>query len=131
VRCLAGERYWPAQERLCSCRPLFERLNLLPLFSIYLLECCKFARAHPGYFQRTAEVHSHNTRHKAELFVSACSLQISRLNPVVPKLYNALPAEIWSIRAYKRFVAALSKCVYEHEHRYFTAKEYFDAADVA
>jgi hypothetical protein len=23
VRCHAGERYWPAQERLCSCRPLF------------------------------------------------------------------------------------------------------------
>jgi hypothetical protein len=130
MRCLAGERYWPAQERLCSCRPLFERLKLLPIFSIYLLECCKFARAHPDYFQRTAEVHSHDTRHKAdnELFVSACSL---RLNPAVcvPKLCNALPAEIRSFRAYKRFVTALRKFVYEH--RYYTAKEYFDAADVA
>jgi hypothetical protein len=88
VLCLAGERYWPAKERLCSCRPLFECLKLLPVFSIYLLECCKFARAHPDYFERTAEVHSHDTRHKAELFVSACSLQISRLNPAVcvPKL---------------------------------------------
>jgi hypothetical protein len=115
---------------LCSCRPLFKRLNLLPVFSIYLLECCKFARAHPDYFERTAEVHSHDTRHKAELFVSACSLQILRLNPAVcvPKLFNALPAEIRSIRAYKRFVTALRKFVYEH--RYYSAKEYFDAADV-
>jgi hypothetical protein len=130
VRCLAGERYWPAQERLCSCRPLFERLNLLPVFSIFLLECCKFARAHPDYFQRTAEVHSHDTRHKAELFVGACSLQISRLNPAVcvPNLYNALPAEIRSIRAYKRFVTALRKFVYKH--RFYTSKEYFDAAGV-
>jgi hypothetical protein len=48
--------------------------------------------------------------HKAELFVGAgaSSLQISRLNPAVcvPKLYNALPAEIRSIRAYKRFMSA-------------------------
>jgi hypothetical protein len=76
-------------------------------------------------------VHSHDTRHKAELFVGACSLQISRFNPAVcvPKLYNhALPAEFRSIRAYKRFVTALRKFVYEH--RYYTPKEYFDAADV-
>jgi hypothetical protein len=87
-------------------------------------------RAHPDYFQRTVEVHSHDTRHKAELFVGACSLQILRLNPAVcvPKLYNALPAEIRSICAYKRFVTALRKFVYEH--RYYTAKEYFDAAGV-
>jgi len=130
LRCLAGERYWPAQERLCSCRPLFERLDLLPVFSIYLLECCKFARAHPGYFQRTADVHSHDTRHKAELFVGVCSLQISRLNPAicVPQLYNALPQEIRSIRAYKKYVAALRKFVYER--KFYSAKEFYDAAVV-
>jgi hypothetical protein len=127
VRCLAGERYWPALERLCSCRPLFARLKLLPVFSIYLLECCKFARAHPGYFQRTAEVHSHDTRHKAELFVGACSLRISQLNPAVcvPKLYNALPERIRSICVYNKFVNALRKFVYEH--RFYSVQEYFDA----
>jgi hypothetical protein len=105
-------------------------LYLSALICCQCFVCCKFARAHPDYFQRTAEVHSHDTRHKAELFVSACSLQISRLNPAVcvPLLYNALPAEIRSIRAYKRFVTALRKFVYEH--RYYSAKEYFDAADV-
>jgi hypothetical protein len=76
-------------------------------------------------------VHSHDTRHKAELFVSACSLQILCLDPAlcVPKLYNALPEKIRSIRAYKRFVTALRKFVYEHW--YYTANEYFDVADVA
>jgi hypothetical protein len=73
LSCLAGERFWPARERLCSCRPLLERLNLLPVFLIYLLECCKFAQAHPGYFQRSADVHSLDTRHKAELFVGECN----------------------------------------------------------
>jgi hypothetical protein len=65
------------------------------------------------------------------LSVRASSLQISRLNPAVrvPKLNNALPAEIRSIRAYKRFVTALRKFV--HKHRFYTSKEYFDAADVA
>jgi hypothetical protein len=115
VRCLAGVRYWPGQEPLCSCRPLFARLNLLPVFSIYLLECCKFARRFPHYFQRTEEVHSHNTRNKAELYVGASTLQISRMNPAVcvPTLYNALPEEIRSIRGYKRYVSALKKFVYE------------------
>jgi hypothetical protein len=104
VRCLAGERYWPSRERPCSCRPLFERLSLLPVFSIYLLECCKFMRSHPEYFQRTVDVHLHDTRHRAELYVPACNSQISRLNPAVrvPKLYNALPEIIRSIQGYKR-----------------------------
>jgi len=117
VRCLAGVRYWPGQEPLCSCRPLFARLNLLPVFSIYLLECCKFARRFPHYFQRTEEVHSHNTRNKAELYVGASTLQISRMNPAVcvPTLYNALPAEIRVIRGYKRYVSALKKFVYENK----------------
>jgi hypothetical protein len=50
VRALAGERYWPADVPLCSARPLFERLQLLPSFSIYLLEACKFFRQYPHYF---------------------------------------------------------------------------------
>jgi hypothetical protein len=40
VRALAGERYWPADTPLCSVRPLFERLKLLPLF---LFICLKLA----------------------------------------------------------------------------------------
>jgi hypothetical protein len=83
VRCLADVRYWPGQDPLCSCRPLFARLNLLPVFSIYLLECCKFARRYPYYFQRTEEVHSHNMCKKAELYVGVCSLHISHMNPAV------------------------------------------------
>jgi hypothetical protein len=61
-------------------------------------------------------VHSHNTRNKAELYVGASTLQISRMNPAVcvPTLYNALPEEIRSIRSYKRYVSALKKiCVRE------------------
>jgi hypothetical protein len=72
VRCLAGVQYWPGQEPLCSCRPLFALPNLLPMFLIYLIECCKFARRYPNYFQRIQEMHSHNTRNKAELYVVAC-----------------------------------------------------------
>jgi hypothetical protein len=66
VRFLAGVRYWPGPEPpLCSCHPLLA----MPVFSIYLLQCCKFARRFPHYFQRTEEVHAHNTRKKAKLYV--------------------------------------------------------------
>jgi hypothetical protein len=71
----------------------------------------KFTRRYPDYFQRTEDVHSHNTRNKAELYVGACSLQISRMNPAmcVPTLYNALPEEIRAILGNKRYVSALKK----------------------
>lgn len=84
-------------------RPLFARLELMPVFSKYLLECCKFVCNHPDYFQRTAEVQSHDTRHKPELFVGASTLQISDFTHepcyVCAKIYyNALPGEIREIK---------------------------------
>ena len=128
VRCLAGVRYWPGQEPLCSCRPLFARLNLLPVFSIYLLECCKFARRHPEYFQRTEQVHSHDTRHKSELFVGVSELRISRMNPAkcIPRLYNALPEEIRAVRGFKKYVAALKRYLYEK--KFYSSDEFFAIA---
>jgi hypothetical protein len=70
-------------------------------------------------------VHSHNTRNKAELYVGASTLQISRMNPAVcvPTLYNALPAEIRAIRGYKRYVSALKKFVYAN--KFYSQDEYF------
>jgi hypothetical protein len=51
--------------------PLFACLNFAAcLFSIYFLECYKFARRYPDYFQRTGGVHLHDTRNKLELYDS-------------------------------------------------------------
>jgi hypothetical protein len=55
--------------------PSVARLDLLPVFSIYLLESCKFARRFPDYFHRTDDVHVHNTRNKAELYASASTFE--------------------------------------------------------
>jgi Reverse transcriptase (RNA-dependent DNA polymerase) len=126
IRCISGERYWPGQEPLCSCRPLFERLDILPVFSIYLLECCKFARRYPHFFQRTTDVHSHDTRNKPELYVSPYSLQISRMSPAVciPKFYNALPEEIRAVQGFDKFVRHLKKFVYKN--KFYSAEEFFN-----
>jgi hypothetical protein len=93
--------------------------------AIYLFECCKFARRYPDYFRRTDDVHLHDTRHKAELFVGACSLQISRMNPAVsiPSLYNALPSEIRDIQVFAKYVTKLRKFLYAN--RFYSAAEYF------
>jgi hypothetical protein len=63
--------------------------------------------------------------YKVELFVGACNLQISRLNPAVsvPKLYNALPVEIRNIGSFWKFVTALRKLMYAN--RFYSAEEYF------
>jgi hypothetical protein len=63
---------------------------------------------------------------KAELFVGACSLQISRMNPAVsvPRLYNALPSVIREIQVFEKFVTRLRKFLYAH--RFYSEAEYFD-----
>jgi len=60
-----------------------------------------------------------------ELYVGACTLQISRMNPAVsvPTLNNALPEEIRAIRGYKRYVSALKKFVYEK--KFYSQDEFF------
>jgi hypothetical protein len=80
------------------------------VFSIYLFECCEFARRHPDYFWQTDDVH----------------LQISRMNPAVsvPRLHNALPSEIRDIRVFAKYKTKLRMFLYAH--RFYSAAEYFD-----
>jgi hypothetical protein len=68
---------------------------------------------------------NNSSGNKAELYVGASTLQISRMNPAVcvPTPYNALPEEIRSIRGYKRFISALKKFVYEK--KFYSQDEFF------
>jgi hypothetical protein len=43
IRALAGKRaVLPADSSFCSTRPLLDKLDLLPIYSHYLFEACKF-----------------------------------------------------------------------------------------
>ena len=120
VRALAGERYWPSVTGLCSARPLFERLELLPLFSIYLLEACKFVRHYPQYFRAVGDVHNHGTRRRADVFVDSHSPHSPYACMIA--MYNALPNDVKSKRNYLKFVKALK--LFVHSKRYYSIDEY-------
>jgi len=66
---------------VCSARPLFVRFNLLPVFSILLLESYKFVRKFPKYFVNTRDVHDHDTRGRInnEIYVLPQTLEFSQI----------------------------------------------------
>ena len=96
IRAMAGIRYWRSQTPLESARPWFEKFNLLPLFSLYLMECCKFVRRHPHYFQQVKEIHNYNTRSRNLYYVPAQVSSAAERNPEVYmlNLYNRIPVAI-------------------------------------
>ena len=124
VRALAGERYWPADVPLCSARPLFERLELLPVFSIYLLEACKFVRKHSHYFRTASVVHSYETRHRNNVYVDTLSLHSPY--SCMMRLYNSLPGNVKAEKNYLKFVKILRKFVYAR--RFYSMDEYLSCS---
>ena len=124
VRALAGERYWPADVPLCSARPLFERLELLPVFSIYLLEACKFVRKHSHYFRTASVVHSYETRRRNNVYVDTLSLHSPY--SCMMRLYNSLPGNVKAEKNYLKFVKILRKFVYAR--RFYSMDEYLSCS---
>jgi hypothetical protein len=110
VRALAGERYWPADSPLCSARPLFDKLNLLPIYSLYLLEACKFIRQHPQYFRSAGDVHEHATRSRDNIYVERYSFK----SPYVCMsfVYNSLPDAVKGEKNFRKYVKLLREFVY-------------------
>lgn len=54
VRAISGAYY------LDSCRPLFQKFNILPLACMYIRELCLLVKSHPEIFKLRSEV---STRH--------------------------------------------------------------------
>jgi Reverse transcriptase (RNA-dependent DNA polymerase)/Endonuclease-reverse transcriptase len=118
LRAMAGRRYWKWQTALESCRPLFTELDILPVFSLYVLECAKFARNNPEKFKKNSEVENNLTRgtrnkpvRENDLFVKSVRLTQSAQNPLimVARIYNKLPEDLKSDEDDKNFVKRLKK----------------------
>jgi predicted membrane protein len=57
-----------------SCRELFKKLNILPLYSQYILSLLLFVVKNIDEFKSNFEVHSINTCHRSDLFPPATKL---------------------------------------------------------
>lgn len=103
---------------LDSCKPLFQRINVLPLPCMYIREVCIFVKQHPNYFRTHAESLERHTRHKNRLFHPQCksSFYAKSFPLMAIKIYNRLPIDfknmplnIFRIRINKWL---LDKCFY-------------------
>ena len=51
----------------CSCRPLFAKFRILPLFSLYIYELLRFCKRNADKFTKNNCFHTYDTRHRSAL----------------------------------------------------------------
>ena len=118
IRAMAGRRYWKGLTPVESCRPLFIEYDILPVFSLYILECCKFVRKNPEKFVLESDVQEQNTkstrncpRNENQLHVKPVTLNISTQNPLImaARIFNKLPAVLKVIENEQIFLRKLKR----------------------
>ena len=124
VRAMAGRRYQnKGPVPVESCRPLFKEYDVLPVFSLYVLECSKFVRKNPEKFVKESDVPEQTTQHSTrncqanenKLFVQPATLNLCSQNPLImaARIFNKLPAALKRIEDDKVSVKKLKKVLHE------------------
>lgn len=108
-----------------SCRPLFTKLRLLSLPSIYILQVCLFVKSNGHYFKFRVTRYHRKTRNKIDILPhqsSHTSFFSKSFFTIAPKIYNHLPDTLkeLSFNNFKRtlFGILVEKC-------YYSLDEYF------
>ena len=109
--------------RLTSCVPLFQKLQVLTLPCIYIVECSVFVKNHSNLFSKNSDFHSHNTRscsnfrnlsHTKAMFAKSPQYRFIQI-------FNALPVHIKKIDNIVLFKSELKK--------YLLTKNYYSISD--
>jgi len=79
-----------------SCRGLFKKLNILPLYSQHILSLLLFVVKNIEEFISNSEVHSINTRHRSDLYPPSIKLTKHKKGVYYSgiKIFNHLPQNI-------------------------------------
>jgi hypothetical protein len=120
VRALFGFRYKRWYKELVDCKELFVNHQILSLPSLYVYECCKFARKNMNLFSTKTELCPYNYRRKNDLLTT--NFCDSPKNNVI-RVYNKLPKTIKEIKSYDQFALKLKELLIKK--CYYTVKEYF------
>lgn len=110
-----------------SCKPLFQKLNVMSLPCIYIYEMCKFVRMHPYLFDANKNVLSGNyklrrpndlmfPKMRTTLFSNNCYAMAIRIFNKLPNELKMLPLHKFKIELRTRLIR---KCFYN-------VKEYLD-----
>lgn len=107
------------------CRPLFIRLGILSLPSMYVLSTLLYIKQNLGHIIRVSDIHSYETRHRHNLVTNRCNFTSTQqsFQYVGSRLFNALPIEIRKLpcKNFKRSIKSklTNVCLYSVE-------EFFD-----
>jgi len=89
-----------------SCRELFKKLNILPLYSQYVLSLLLFVDKNIDEFITNSEVHTINTRHRSDLCPPSINLTEYQKGVYYLriKIFNHLPQNIknssWNVKKF-------------------------------
>jgi hypothetical protein len=110
-----------------SCHELFKKLNILPLYSQYVLSLSLFVIKNINMFKSNSMIHSINTRHCWDLYLPTAHLtKVQKgVYHLGIKVFNFLPTGIKSLSGdIRKFKSALKRFMLEG--LFYTIQEYFD-----
>jgi hypothetical protein len=90
---------------LNSCRPIFQQLKILPLFSLYIYELVRFCKKNHSMFVPNNQFHNYTTRHGLDLRFPKHRTSLLEKGVLYAsiKYFNVLPAELRNEPSYSRF----------------------------
>jgi hypothetical protein len=109
-----------------SCRPFFQKSNIMTVPSIYIYELLKFVKQNREQFCTNDNVHDYNTRQKLNLHTPRFLLKVSQ-NDIYHKgarMYNLLPPKIRDLpfQRFKNSIKAnLVKCCFYNIEDYLVS----------
>ena len=109
-----------------SCCELFKKINILPLYSQYILSLLLFVVTNINMFKPNSVVHSTNTRHCSDLYPSLAyftKVQKGVSHPGI-RIFHCLPTGIKSLSGdVRKFKLALKRFLLQG--LFYTIDEYF------
>lgn len=106
-------------KKMESCKPLFKKLNILPLPCMYIYDVLLYVKSNIeniDLLQRNQSIHLHKTRQRENLHITATSTSLCK-NGVFHSginLYNKLPSKIKEINQLNPFKCAVKAFLLEH-----------------
>lgn len=112
-------------EQTDSCKPFFQKHDILTLPCIYILETCKFVRQHEEFYTKREDTQTrYLLRHRSRLNLPSSRLKMHSQSPYVMsiKLYNKLPALIKKEEKNNTFLKKLR--IFLLKKSYYSINEY-------
>lgn len=109
-----------------SCKNLFKDLNILTVYSVYILACVMFVHKNYSKLPKCKNINHYATRQANDLYIPSCRLELtSRGSYILPlKLYNHLPPSVQSETDFNHFKKKVKKILLVNS--FYSVEEYLN-----